>query len=223
MFRHQNHNENESKLILPNITFAKGTTKIFTFDTEYIHGRKVQAIEIIFNSTIFGSSRKRSSNFGPPNWRGFGVAFAFPGQSVKGFSNMKYTWPIRNQNSPAKYTMEFTITRMEVIAYRNKRTDPCIDNWNTPEFDLRNMVIDAVGCKPPFFKEVKTNFPNCSSQEQLTNIDSTIDSLIAQSKIKTWKYHPCRIIKQFQYTYQDIEEQEEPGIKLKFDFRGTIY
>ena len=213
--RHKSFKQPESSLQL-------GGMKTFAFDTDYKPGKHVQAVEIVLNSTVFGTDELRPSNLDAKNgYKAFGVAFTYPGQGIKTYSNVKYAWPVRKSDSNKYYTMEFSIKRMEVVAYRNKRNNPCIEDWRRIDEIASEKMAQNIGCKPPFFTHLNMTLKDCSNTFQLKEFTKQMQRLVTKQMVgENWKYYPCRTIKQLQYSYQDIEESRESGITIRVDFRG---
>ena len=206
----------------PTNSLQLGGMKTFAFDTDYKPGKHVQAVEIVLNTTVFGDDELRPPQMDTSNaFRAFGVAFTYPGQGMKTYSNVKYTWPLRKSDSAKYYTMVFSIKRMEVVAYRNKRNNRCIEDWRTIDEIASKKLAQNVGCRPPFFTHLNISLKKCSDSSQLKEYTKQMQRLATKQMVgENWKYHPCRTIKQLQYSYHDIEESRESGITIRVDFRG---
>ena len=207
MLEGQYNNTENKNFKQPESSLQLGGMKTFAFDTDYKPGKHVQAVEIVLNTTVFGTDELRPSNLDPGNgYRAFGVAFTYPGQGIKTYSNVKYTWPLRKKESAKYYTMVFSIKRMEVVAYRNKRNAPCVEDWRRVDEIAAEKLTGNVGCIPPFFSHLNISLTKCAETSQLEEFTKQMQRLATKQMVgENWKYHPCRTIKQLQYLYHDVE------------------
>lgn len=199
------------------ITLRSPLVKCFTFDTSYKEESKINAIRISLDTKVFTNKRRPTSAFGSGDRRLI-VALTYPKQLTRCYSSAKMRWPNRSNDSSINYQMHFAVTSMDVVKYRNKRKDPCIENWKAYDIYVQEELIKTAGCNPSQWK-YESELPKCSRKDQLALILDKFDNVIAQD---FWNYNPCQMIRQIQYKYEEVEEDNASSITLNVDFIGMI-
>ena len=115
-------------------------------------------VEIILKNSIFPNGIR-------PTMRLFYVAFHYPNQIFRSFSNAYYQWSDRN-DSKKYYQMRFIINSMEVLRRRQKYNQPCYDE----KLNYDNMIVEdavrKIGCNPPYYNFSTISKP-CDSKDEL--------------------------------------------------------
>ena len=122
-------NAHETKIKSYAITVRSEMSKCFAFDTPYKQGSKILGIIISLDPKIFVNKRRPSTHLYGET--ALGVDLTYPKQVSRSFSGAKMMWPNRSNDSSVNYIMYFRVTSMNVVKYRNKRNDPCFENWKT--------------------------------------------------------------------------------------------
>ena len=135
------------------------------------------------------------------------------------YPTMKSSWHKRHPNASKNYRMNLQLNSMDVILSRNKEEDPCHEEWRKYDKWVYDKLTDYVGCQLRYWK-LNNSSPYCTKQTEYENIDKAIKTAMFESL----SYHPpCKMIKQTQYDYTDIEYDndapEENGIDITIDFK----
>ena len=85
----------------------------------------------------------------------------------------------------------------------------------TTDFVYDDMMKTA-GCNPSYWKR-ESKLPKCSSKDELALINDIFVKAAGQGY---WKYKPCQIIKQIQYMYEDLEQDNASSITVYVDLKG---
>ena len=154
----------------------------------------------------------------------------YPRQQMYEVASAQSSWPVRGQDSPRNYIMEFNVRGLEVSHQRNKDGSPCIDG--TPNYDhqLRQWMMSKVGCAPPYWV-AKSNMSLCTSRYQMKQIAELLRLAFA-NEIET-EYDvgdpPCRRMERIQYDMQDIDLQTpenfdpDPPIEIRLSYQECTY
>ena len=168
------------------ISYRGGAQKCLTVDIPYMPLQKVWTFGIVFDGNVFPCGIRQS-------YYEFGVKVHYPGQFLDSVMQ-KYVWREINSNNSDYVTMRFKIQKLEVITHRKTNNYPCETNFK--ESDERKMIskLEEVGCKPPWWKEIK-DFPVCRSKEHIRMFsDFNLSNYV----------RPCQSIQKILYTYQDF-------------------
>ena len=86
------------------------------------------------------------------------------------------------------------------INRRNKRSNPCIENWkNYDSVMLENHTLN-VGCRAPYQLHLNLSIPLCRTREQMKLVKLGPD----QNEEIGFQY-PCRSVEKIEYSYVDHE------------------
>ena len=185
----------------PYVSFRKEEVKCFSFDIPFNHNTNVEGVVINLNSTIF---RDRTR---PNEWPlqidipGLSFSIHLRSQMILSYSTMARTWQERSINSSKDYTMEFDVNTMDIMSYRSKKDEPCVEDWRNYDQVLYKDLMNKIGCQAKYWKLNKT-FPYCTKKDEFEQINQYFLSAL-QNNIS--QPPPCRTIKQSQYQYKDSE------------------
>ena len=129
----------------------------------------------------------------------FGVIIHYPHQLWRADFGT-YDWKSHEHNTPNQYTMRFKIENIIVLKRRNKGANPCNENWKHDDDIVSEIIINNVGCNPPYSKLKIKNLPNCTTKEQMKQIYRT------SVEAKTSNPHPlpCQQIEKIIYTFEEF-------------------
>ena len=136
-----------------------------------------------------------------PNFGGFEVWFHYPKQLLESWhlGMGKWFWPHRDGNSSINYVMVFERSKMEVLQRRNKRNEPCIEDWKNHDDYVIQEIIARAGCRPPYWKSKGVRL--CSSKEEMKKV------LPPLTKHDYLDYTPpCRSVTNLPFSFQEIDE-----------------
>ena len=140
---------------------------------------------VAFNKSLFGS---RSFNY-------VVTLLHYPNQTMLSLSTLKYEWPSYPKRKQIEYSMDFTITQVEVLKRRNKRTKSCVSNDISFDETIMSDHIKKNGCRAPY-QNNRNDTPICSSRKEMLG---AYYDLIMKIGEKT----PCTSIKNIIYKYEE--------------------
>ena len=216
-------------------SFRSGLNKCFSFELPYIPNTVVWSLFITVKKDIFpGGDRFQNIAFdgSDPTEGGFKVSFHYPKQRFRSNFNMKYqwlkpTWKEEEKRNKLGYYMQFRIRGMEVLTHRNKRNDPCNEDWKNDDLNFTEQVLGNIGCSPPQLLNV-TKLPICSTKEKLSECHKILNY---PTTLDLRKYAiPCREIEKLQYEYTEdyATTQNDDGtsgqyFQVRLYFADTTY
>ena len=146
-----------------------------------------------FNKSVFGSR----------NFNDVVTLIHFQNQIMLSLSTYKSEWPSFQNKSVTEYSMDFTITQVEVLKRRNKRTKPCIPNAISFDETVMNDYIEKNGCRAPY-QNTTNDTPVCSTIKGMKG--AYYDLLL-----KIGEKPPCTSIKNIMYNYEEIKDYSNWG------------
>lgn len=185
------------KRIYPNKVFEQ---PILTYagdiwDTDSIYkcfGLRMQKKNIVAGYFAFNKSL-----FGGRSFDDMMTFIHFPNQLMLSMSTIKSEWPSSINKTMTEYSLDFTITQVEVLTRRNKRTKPCISNAISFDETIMNDHIEKNGCRAPY-QHSRNEMPLCSSTKGMKGANY---DLILKISEKT----PCISIKNIMYNFEEFE------------------
>ena len=202
----------------PYISFRKEEVKCFSFDIPYNQNSNIRGISITLNETIFLNETRPHEWPWDPNTPGISFAMHLKSQLLLSYSTMKNRWNKRDVNSPTHYEMEFAVNTLDIVTYRNKKREPCVQDWKDYDKVLYEELMDRIGCQVKYWK-LNSTVIYCNTTDEFEEIDNYFQDLL---KNIITPPPPCRTIKQTQYEYKDIEynnDIKESGIDIVVDFK----
>ena len=200
----------------------------FSIDIPYKPRQKLARAYVFLTTNVFPSGIRPSIGENPLHDDAFMVTPYYPNQFYRQINVAQRNWPVRDQNSSKAYMMEFNVRNVEVLENRNKYHEPCIEG--IPDFDdqIPKWIIERIGCKPPYWKSLKSSLPLCSTLEQVRNARDMVFSALFGT-LETANYTgllPCRSLEKIQYDARDIDfssDENNSYVKLLFNFREFTY
>ena len=121
-------------------------------------------------------------------------------------------------NSSDGVSLAILMTSLEVLKRRNKRRDPCVENWNSFDEMLMNQHFEEHGCSPPYF-EAHKDFPVCSDQKKIE--DSRFE--VSRIRSKPNFYPPCQGMSKIDYDYfDDIIPTSKGQLKIMIGYPEQV-
>ena len=109
------------------------------------------------------------------------------------------TWPKRKDNS--SYALHFAVKSIEILKRRNKRKEPCFDDFNNYDDHVLENGMRTIGCRPPYQKSIY-NLPICGTKEDMQKVNNYLRLEVGKN------YPPCVEITDMQYSYSEFEGSE---------------
>ena len=88
----------------------------------------------------------------------------YPNQLLSSLGSMRDNWAERLTNDT--YVMKFKIDKIEAIHRRNKKTQPCHEDWVNYDERVLAEHIRRVGCRAPY-QEISKEVRLCSSKSEM--------------------------------------------------------
>ena len=119
--------------------------------------------------------------------------------------------------------MDFTVSQVEVVKRRNKRTRSCVSNSIPFDDMLINDQIEKNGCRAPYQTSPK-NFPLCGSKEGMAG--ASLDPVLMNEEVR-----PCTSIRNIIYSYDEHDNDDKNsfwpeylqiGLGLPIEFKEII-
>ena len=210
------------------------TTKCITVNIPYMNDQTITQFWISLNHSIFlGEKRLDSPSDNLLSENQFIVVFHYPNQLSGNLVRGMRTWPLRDENAPKDYIMQFNIGNVEVLQRRNKYVSPCTEG--SPDFDskMMDLVLEETKCKPPYWN-LTSSLQLCSKPEEIKTAANLIKGdVFGYTKRKNLTNTlPCRTLEKIQYGARDIPYQYGPAfmsgtnsnfIDLWAEFKDSTY
>ena len=164
--------------------------KCLTFDVPFLENKRFNWIALVMKKSIFPDGKRPMS---AKNRSYFSVSLSYPNQRLR-YSREKENWNAEITNG--SYGMTFQVASLEVMQFRNKKSEPCNPKWKEDDKEIRKTLISKVKCIPPYWKgEAKLDYKECSGTE-MKQLYSVAD----------WENDPkpCRIISQSLFPNSDF-------------------
>ena len=139
--------------------------KCMMVDVPYIPNQHLSFIAVVMKKSIFPNGTRPVN---PTSAGFFLVEMSYPNQRVR-YSTGKCNWNVLSMNH--SYGTKFIITGMEVLKRRNKKKEPCHEDWKEDDKMVRDTMIEKVNCTPPYWKEGDApQKPMCTSVEEMKQL-----------------------------------------------------
>ena len=112
----------------------------------------------------------------------------------------KWLWPKKDANSSRNYAMIFERSKMDVLERRNKKDNPCIEDWKNHDQYVVDHIVSNVGCRPPHW-ESKHKVRLCRSQQEMKSVLPPLEKHQFLNFVP-----PCRSITNFPFSYSELDE-----------------
>ena len=151
--------------------------KCFAYELQDSKKDLVKAIFLPFNQKLFSGSDRNT----------FYIYLHYPGQFLIAPDMTRLSWS--DLRTDRKTALRLGINFVEVLQRRNKRRAPCIDNAH--EFDnmIKNVLIEEIGCRPPYQKST-SHWPICTSMEDMLRHKGVNPGLM--NPTKQYGIAPCK-------------------------------
>ena len=210
--------EKHTNMPLPTIRFIMAN--MICFGISILSGQNMYAMNIKIKTEIFKDGVRPSYMDFLTIDRGIAVVFHYPKQISR--SNWWTNhWPTRHANDSKNYIMSFNVRGLEVVRFRNKRSQVCEEGF--PDYDDETMkdIFKSVGCRPPFAKSMQ-NIARCKNSKQMKEI--------SRRQIKLWEddnllHLPCRGIERLNTDFTELDEEEtnDPYFTISLNAKDNTY
>ena len=158
--------EKHTNMPLPTIRFIMAN--MICFGISILSGQNMYAMNIKIKTEIFKDGVRPSYMDFLTIDRGIAVVFHYPQQISRSNWWINH-WPTRHANDSKNYIMSFNVRGLEVVRFRNKRSQVCEEGF--PDYDDETMqeIFKSVGCRPPYAKSTQ-NIALCKNSKQMKEI-----------------------------------------------------
>ena len=180
--------------------------KMFTIDIPYQKDMQLRQLNIKLSTKVFPNSLRPSKVTANDGMDGFMVMFHYPHQMSSPKQFTKATWPIRKKNDSRSYNMGFSIKNIEVVQYRNKRKQACLEGVpNIDEILLKRYFARISNCKPPYVYS-PSNWTKCNNKESIKKWHE--ETILYHLSSKNVECPPCRNLEKLEFDYNEYDLQE---------------
>ena len=168
--------------------------------------KEVEGYAALLKTSIFPNSTRH------PLY-GMTAYIHYPNQLMVSAKTIKLAWPTRERYD--RFEMRFNVDGVEVLQRRNKRSQPCIENWKNYDDVVLVKHLNNVTCRSPY-QMPSVTYPICDTKKnikksQFNFITGDIDM-----------YPPCKAMEKVYYTFQETN-LEGTEWNIKDQFWVTIY
>ena len=112
----------------------------------------------------------------------------------------KYSYPQREMNDT--YVLRYKIKGVEFIRRRNKKNQPCYEDWTNYDAEILRRHVIKSGCSPLYFRN-NYNKSFCSSKDQMVSSLFTL-------RFDEYDIHPpCQGMEKIDYSFEDHVYEEK--------------
>ena len=187
--------------------------KCLSYDIPFIDKSPVRKFHIYLKKSLFPQQYENQPFKFESNASGMRMQFHYPGQRIASKITVS-SWS-SSTKLPKPYTIGFRIFDINVMAYRNRKREPCFDDWLNYDQMLTDEQVMRAGCRPRYWITDKI-LPVCNTQGEMQRFHKEIDSGT------NWKTRPpCKMIRSMQYTCtEDKYSTRLDAYEKFFDLKG---
>ena len=176
------------------VSFRSSARKCFSFDIPFMEKELVYILYVSIKSTIFPKGVRPVYGSSRDDMDGFITYLHYPGQWFTSYYTNMYDWKARVNNTN-NYYMKFDAKDVEVLRYRNRHKERCIEDWRNYDEVIANAIIAEVGCRPPHWNTT-SDLAMCTNPEEMKHFKDEPTTAKVQSFDP-----PCNVIERIQYNY----------------------
>ena len=106
--------------------------------------------------------------------------------------------------------MKFNIDGAEILQKRNKRSQPCVENWEHYDVEVFAKHLNNIKCRSPY-QNPSNEYPICNTTEEMKKLQFNLMT----GEINM--YRACKRMKKVNYTFKETNlEGTEWTIKYHF-------
>ena len=166
-----------------------GFLKCFGFEINRRYSSNISYVSMRFKNTLPDVLKQVGKVY---------AMFNYPNQLLRKVWDPKQIW---NDPTNDKLTTHFPIYSMEILRRRNKKANPCFEDWRYFDKSVIQENMEIVRCTAPY-RLSDHRFPVCNTQTQMN------DSSVSMSKMAHNFAPPCQEISYFSFKHH---LRQEPG------------
>ena len=93
--------------------------------------------------------------------------------------------------------MKFRVRNVGVITRRNKKKDPCVEDWRHYEHHFMEHKMNRVGCCPPHLRTT-SDLPTCNNATYMKPFVKQPGT----AEIESFR-PPCKVMNRVEYLYDE--------------------
>ena len=176
------------------VSFRSPNRKCFTVDAPFVDKNALFSYATAIKNDVFPDGER------PPY--GYTTYLHYPGQRFTGLYTIKYDFVSRhNKSNP--YLMEYRVRNIGVISRRNKRYDPCIEDWRHYDQQFMEQKMNEIGCHPPHW-QTTSDLPTCTNANHMKKFSRHPTN----TEIEVFA-PPCKVINRLDYSYDENDEKDD--------------
>ena len=172
------------------VSFRSAKRKCFTINAPFLENNLFRKFDLRIKKEIFPDGERSTANK-------IYTYLHYPGQRFTAYYTIKNRFDPRHDKK--NYDMIFRVRNVGVVTRRNKRQDPCVEEWRYYDQHFMEHKMNQVGCHPPHWKTI-SNLPTCSDATQMKLLSKQPSTF----EISSFR-PPCKVINRLDYIYQEVD------------------
>lgn len=187
--------------------FAFLTTKCVTLNIPFMKDQTISSFWFILDQSIFKEGKRLDD---PSDFlfdeNQFIVVPHYPNQWSGNIVTGMRRWPVRDENSAKNYFTEFNIRNVEILERRNTNENPCNEGFPDKDGQIKDFVLNNVGCKPPYWNS-SSSVPLCTTSKQIKDAADLVKKVAFGFDRRGLHLNslPCRTLEKIQYDAHDTD------------------
>ena len=201
-YQHNYFSDNTKQLFQPSYSgFEKIGYFYNCFSLQVPQEKQVEGYGALLKTSIFPNST-RSPLYGMTAY------VHYPNQLMVAAKTIKLSWTKREKYD--KFEMKFNIDGVEILQRRNKRSQPCIENWKNYDDEVLVKHLNNIKCRSPY-QSPSNEYPICNTTKEMKK--SQFNLMTGEIDM----YPPCKAMEKVYYTFKETNlEGTEWSIKDHF-------
>ena len=177
----------------------------FSYDTFYKcfalripKNKNLNTFRIILSNKIFPNGVRPTNHL-------FKTYVHLPKQFMLSGYTEHWTWPYRPKYE--QYKMILLLQAVEIVRKRNKKQQPCNENWNEYDDWVINRFQNKTKCNTPYHEEEK-NLPICNTQQLM---DLSVLPLNVAASESQEDINPCKTLENVRIVYVETKMENAKG------------
>ena len=167
------------------VSFRSSGRKCFTVNAPFLETHLLRSFRFEVDKKIIPDANETKQ-------RKVYTYLHYPGQRFTSYYTVKPNL-ISHRNLSSKDRISFTVRDVDVITRRNKKNEPCVEDWRHYDDQYMQRLMKKVGCHPPHWKS-EHDLPICSDASQMKSFSGQPNTFAVESFGL-----PCKMIDRLQY------------------------
>ena len=171
----------------------KGTFfKCFGFEINKKYSKHLDYFFILFNRNLSYAIGEASASL---------FNFNLPNQLIRNLHGMQ---PFRWNDDTELGIDLLEVSSIEILKRRNKKEDPCTNDWMSYDQIIELKHLESIGCRAPY-QAIQTEIPVCDTKEKME------ESLMDVQELAQKHHPPCKEMPSVVYNYGIANHEADLG------------